>query len=98
MNRLAAKESQMEIARLEIQDLAKIVKKLTQKVKNGSGSKRQLTTAVNALEKKTHNLKILTQESKVMGDWVHSTIDYVPEPKSNLIWVLVAILTLIIIS
>jgi len=98
MDRRAAKDAEIDIVRLEIEDLSRIVKDLTQRVKQGKASKEPLGKAVSALESKSSKLKILTQESKVLGDWIHGTIDYVPESKQNkfLVPILVSVLLLVI--
>ena len=100
MDRFAAKEKEIDIARLDIEQLSRLVKDLTAAVKDGNASKAELSHAINTLEHKTQNLKILTQEAKVLGGWapIGSVSKAPPEDSPVLVYVLVSILLLVLIS
>jgi len=94
--RLFAKNKELLLSTKKMKVTSELVKALTKDVKKGTASTSELKDAMKMLQKQANKIKLLTAESKVLGEWTFSdTTVLPPRQKINKAFCLLTILALI---
>ena len=96
MDKLQAKEAELETAIKDMEYASTSVKRLSADVKSGLIPKNQLENAIDDLKKKGGALKILHAEAKILSGYERVTFeDIAPSQKGKSItWVLIGAIAL----
>lgn len=95
-NKKKLKEQELNYAVDEMEKLSSRVKNVTKSVKLGTATKRELYTAVEDLKVQGDKVKILSAETKMLGDWKRLGED-LPKPGINKFLIIISLLALVYI-